>query len=761
MENSHFAWTDLRGAGHLAYGYDAAHRLTTVTDPFNQKITYTLDALGNRTLQQALDASNTVHGQHSGVFDALGRVLEDVGGSAQTRSYTYDNNGNALTIADPRGHVTEQRFDALNRLQEVTQPFPAGGTIVTTYDPHDRPLTVTNPNGNVTSYVYNGFGDLIQQTSPDSGKTVYKYDANGNLTWKKDKAGVTIYAYDALDRLRNRTYPAHKLENVTYTYDEAGHGFGIGRLTSVTDQAGTLSRSYDERGNITNETRTTATATLSTGYAYDGAGRIAAITYPSGWGVAYNRDIIGRVTAVSLTEPGYATSVSILSAASYEPFGPLKSLVFGNDVTETRVFDLDYRLASVVDMGAAPLQDLTYGYDAADNVLSILDGVTPANTQTFVYDVLNRLTSATGSYGALSYGYDAVGNITTQTIAGATRTFKYKPNTNRLTEIDDGLTRQRIATTPAGSIKSFRPAMGAVTKLFYNKANRLTTVKAKSVVVGQYTYDAFGRRVIKTAAGTTLFAYDMAGQLLEETTGGAATDYIYLDGRPIAALTPSSGAVAFLLVDRLGTPQRALDSTQSTVWSANYQPFGIATIAGAATQNLRFPGQYADAESGFNQNGFRDYVPGLGRYLESDPIGLAGGMNTFSYVRNRPTTATDPLGLASPTANEMFDRLIQENTSDAWTKAAIKAGEVVNNHPEIITVLEVANAVADHGPPSPLQSAASPEAAYEAAKRLVKAAATEKAGTELGKNAAQETCSPDIPIGWQETLDSGVSQIPN
>jgi RHS repeat-associated protein len=630
----------------LVDGYDTAHRLTSVTDLFNQRIAYTLDGLGNRTLHQALDASSTVHQQHSGVFDALGRMLEDVGGASQARAYTYDNNGNPLTIADPLGHITQQAFDALNRLQQVTQAPPVGGTIVTTHDAHDRPLTVKDPNGNVTSYVYDGFGDLIQQTSPDSGTTVYNYDADGNLTQKKDGAhAVTTYTYDALDRVRTRTYPAHTAENVTYTYDEAGHGFGIGRLTSITDQPGALSRSYDERGNITNETRTTATAMLSTGYAYDGAGRVAAITYPSGWRVAYDRDTMGRVTGVSLTPPGSATSASVLSAASYEPFGPRNGLVFGNAVTETGAFDLDYRMTNLADTGTAALQDLTYGYDDADNVLSILDGVTPGSTQTFGYDVLNRLSSATGGYGTLGYGYDPVGNITTQTTAGVTRTYKYGANTNRLAEIDDGVIRQKIGTTAAGSIKTFKPAIGAVKKLLYNKANRLTTVKGKPGVVGRYSYDAFGQRLIKTAARTTLFAYDPSGQLLEETTGGAATDYIYLNGRPIAALTPSSGAVAFLLADRLGTPQRAVDSTQSTVWSANYQPFGVATIAASTTQNLRFPGQYADAESGLNQNGFRDYAPGLGRYLESDPIGLAGGLSSYAYVEGNPVSNIDPSGL--------------------------------------------------------------------------------------------------------------------
>ena len=109
---------------------------------------------------------------------------------------------------------------------------------------------------------------------------------------------MTNYTYDALDRVLTKTFPADGAENVTYTYDQSGHGDGIGRLTSVTDAAGTLSRSYDQFGNLLAEVRTTSAATLTTAYTYDAANRIASITYPSGAVVSYTRDIMGRVTAI-------------------------------------------------------------------------------------------------------------------------------------------------------------------------------------------------------------------------------------------------------------------------------------------------------------------------------------------------------------------------------------------------------------------------------------------------------------------------------
>ncbi len=129
---------------------------------------------------------------------------------------------------------------------------------------------------------------------------------------------------------------------------------------------------------------------------------------------------------------------------------------------------------------------------------------------------------------------------------------------------------------------------------------------------------------------------------------GQTADYIYLNGRPIGEVNPATGKLYFTHTDRLGTPQKLTDSTQAVAWSALYQPFGSTGITATGTlttQSLRFPGQEFDAETGLYHNGFRDYAPGLTRYVESDPIGLAGGMNTYLYVGNNPLIYVDPFGL--------------------------------------------------------------------------------------------------------------------
>ena len=452
-------------------------------------------------------------------------MLSDVGGAGQTTAYAFDQNGNVLTITDPLQRATQQLFDPLNRRIQVTDPAQGNSTPAFTYDAHNRLLTVTDPDGNTTSYTYDGFGEAIQEVSPARGTTVDRYDADGNLVQKVDARGaVANYTYDALKRVLTETYPGDPAENVAYTYDQSSGGFGIGRLTSVTDAVGTLSRTYDERGNVFTESRVSggaAAATLVTKYTYDGANRAASIAYPSGIVVAYQRDSMGRVTGVTAQPQGASQPATVLSQIAYQPFGPPSGMSYGNGVRDTRTFDLDYRLTSLSDAGNQQVQKLTYAYNPANDAVSIADGVTPANSQSFGYDGLDRLTSATGGYGNLTYTYDAAGN--------------------RLTE---------------GSAPANLDGLGSVTAFSYNQAGRLASASAGPQQLTQYAYDAFGHRLSKTGAttGMSFLQYDRGGDLLEETDGQGKprVDYVYLYGVPIAEYSDSK--LYFLHTDRLGTP---------------------------------------------------------------------------------------------------------------------------------------------------------------------------------------------------------------
>jgi RHS repeat-associated protein len=192
--------------------------------------------------------------------------------------------------------------------------------------------------------------------------------------------------------------------------------------------------------------------------------------------------------------------------------------------------------------------------------------------------------------------------------------------------------------------------MNNVESLTYNQADRLATAGSSAGPLAQYTYDAFGHRIIKVGslAATTVYQYDLAGHLLEEIGGSGTTtvDYIYLGDEPIAAIEPGSDHAYFLHDDRLGTPQIATDASQAVQWTAAYQPFGYAsTGVSAIVQDLRMPGQENDLETGLYHNGFRDYQPAIGRFIESDPIGLGGGLNTYAYAQGNPLLHIDRSGL--------------------------------------------------------------------------------------------------------------------
>jgi len=104
--------------------------------------------------------------------------------------------------------------------------------------------------------------------------------------------------------------------------------------------------------------------------------------------------------------------------------------------------------------------------------------------------------------------------------------------------------------------------------------------------------------------------------------------------------------------DHLGTPQKMTNSIGTVVWEADYLPFGKAMVdedpdgdGVDVVNNIRFPGQYYDEETGLHYNWHRDYKPEIGRYIERDPIGIEGGLNLYTYVLNNPVNFDDPLGL--------------------------------------------------------------------------------------------------------------------
>ena len=200
----------------------------------------------------------------------------------------------------------------------------------------------------------------------------------------------------------------------------------------------------------------------------------------------------------------------------------------------------------------------------------------------------------------------------------------------------------------------------------YTKRGQIAQVKQGTTVIASYSYDYRNRRTRKNVGGViTVYHYDQWDHLIAETTTANVPlkTYAYRDDVPVAQIEHgSTPKVVYLNTDNLGTPRAGRDSQRLTVWSWNSDAFG-STVANSdpdgnsvlTTVNLRLPSQYYDAESGLHYNNQRFYDPKLGRYLQSDPIGLAGGVNTYFYANDNPARFIDPSGLAVVCGSKPFE----------------------------------------------------------------------------------------------------------
>ncbi|MFK2931886.1 RHS repeat-associated core domain-containing protein [Dyella agri] len=538
----------------------------------------------------------------------------------------------------------------------------ANTTTKYTYDALDRPTQVTDPSGLNTTYQYDGLSNPTGLTSPDTGVTARTYDAAGNVLTATDAKGVLVtYTYDAQDRRLSASY-ADNTQNIAYHYDEANSVTGcsssypIGHLSRIVETAVTTVYCYDAQGRVIEKQQITGATTDTTGYAYTAAGRLSGMVYPSGTLTTYTRDSDGRIQGLSVTPPNGTASTAV-SSVTYQPFGPVSGYTLGNGQAVTRAYDANYRLTDLT----SPAFNLHFARDAMGDITALgnAPGANPA-TETYNYDPLYRLTGITDTGAALeTYTYNPTGDRLSKTAPGlATGTYLYTTGTHQIASIGNAAQANDADGNTTGSV------IGGNTYGFgYNERNRLTVVQLNGQTVGNYTYSALGERIGKVAsfpqAVTERYAYNEAGQLIGEY-GTTNRDYIWLGGLPVAVVdntingSVTTSTVNYVTADQLGTPRVVANSAGTVIWQLPYvgNPFGEhqPTSTTGYVLNLRFPGQYYDAESGLVHNGFRDYCPACGRYIQSDPVGLAAGMSTYAYTGSSPLNASDRLGLSCSAA---------------------------------------------------------------------------------------------------------------
>lgn len=657
---------------YTQYSYDAAHRLTGIADNAGNTITYTLNAIDDRTKEDTRDPNGALARTLGRTYNTLGQLQAQTDAYGRSTGYTYDANGNLDQTTDALGRKVDNSVDPLDRLASSLQDMTGiAAETKFAYDALDQLTKVTDPKGLQTLYSYTALGDLTQLNSPDTGITTYLYDSAGNRTRQTDARGkIANYAYDALNRLTTVAYPTEPALDTTYTWDVAqvgcpsGETYSKGRLAKIADGSGTTVYCHDRFGNLVRKMQTTNGKVFTLRYVYEVSGRLQKVIYPGGAEVVYTRDNQGRVSAITVKTESSATQ-TLLHGVSYHPFGPAAQWTYGAPGAGgrmlVRTLNQNYQPGIVQDMDAGGLS-LGYEFDEVGNLKRLRNGnQNDPPLRVYGYDGLNRLTEAKdGATNAVlqGYAYDKTGNRTSATIGGATTTYTYPAGNHRLTAVGS-------ATRTYDGNGNTTQIPGAVQKNFvYGDHNRMTQYKEGTTVRMSYAYNGKGEQVRRYASGTTnvYSMYDEAGRWLGEydDTGTAMQQVIWMDDLPVGLLVGASAnqKLHYIESDALGTPRVVIDPNRgalgATVWrwdltgeafgnsTPNEDPDGDIVVF---TFDMRLPGQRYDAASGLNYNYFRDYEPGSGRYSQSDPVGLGGGISTYGYVSNKPLMSVDPTGL--------------------------------------------------------------------------------------------------------------------
>ena len=683
---------------HLANGnefyftYNAARQLTSIKNGRGETQTLDPSKLNGDWLNRTLsDASGKLALKQQRRQDEWGRLLKWLGNSNQLTELTYNEAGDlaavhegaenttATSVANtdketPR--TTQAKYDTLHRLTELIDA--AGYSTQVNYSHSGQIETVVDANKNATHYVRNGFGEVLQENNPARGNDTYRYDALGNPI----QHNQTQLHYDALNRLTAIDAPG-EADDIHYTYDQtdAEHGNGIQQLTRIETRDQIIDYQYDNLGrriqerSVDKEGKQYTHITILK-YRYLAGNRLDQLTYPDGSEVHYHYDNerISDVTYTDSNDPAKAEK-PLLKKITYAPFGGPQQWTYGNGLTQTIGNDLDGRVQLIeLRNGANPaIWAQGYGYDRYNNIKKIerAGSDQTKQTQQFDYDLLDRLTGEKSPTQAVQYDYDPVGNRLNDIENGKPTKLTYTEG-NRLTQRGDVkitldgrgnlIEETEVGTGPEPKKKTSR-------RFDYNSNNRPINFYKDGQLAAQYHYNANGLRDRKTLVNATQaqpkpqtqitqFTYAPDTRLLSAGSNTQTTHYIWLGGAPIAQIEKpahpqqAQATITYLHTDHLLTPRIATNEQQKIVWHWQSDAFGETAAEndpdkdGQRTQiQLRFPGQYADEESGLYYNVFRYYDPKNGRYTQSDPIGLGGGVNSFTYVGGGPLASADSLGL--------------------------------------------------------------------------------------------------------------------
>lgn len=630
-------------AGSIQHNYDAAGNRVISVDARGLRTTFRYDALNRLIAEEHSDTALDIrYGYDTGEL-GKGRLtsIEDASGST---ALSWDARGNLIVQQRDSGYTRlslAYQYDAADRLTGIT--YPSGRQVSYTRGVDGEVIEVTNTDseGNsqrlASGISYLPFGavngmqygnGLRYEASYDMGYRpvnlsltnvddwVYEYDSAGNVTRIDRTGGSTEYLYDPLNRL---VRAGDGLEQLAYSYDANGNRDSISDGTTVDRY------SYDQTSNR-------LLATENWRYEYDSNGnQVARITRldESGDGLFYRYDDRNRLVAVSerITSGAGAGGEpqqleNVLVRYIYNASGQRASSIT-DDNTIDYLYDQAGHLLAEVRSDGLVLREYIY-----------LNNQPVAVAQTSETELESRLgpEQILDNDGPATV---AIGNWSNVRKKGAINDYYRRSDNagNRYRWVPEGLNKaayELYAWWPKVR-KNNKKALLTIAHYGTNSSSVLNQSRngKQWVYVGTYAFNGDGGEYIE----------------LSDEGGATAADAIRLI-EIIPARVETRTAVYYIHNDHIGTPQRLTDQSGITVWQADYQPFGQASVNISAVDNpLRFPGQYYDAITGLHHNHFRDYDPVTGRYLQPDPIGLAGGLNPYSYVANNPLARSDPNGL--------------------------------------------------------------------------------------------------------------------
>lgn len=594
--------------------FDVLRRATQVTAPapFSYVTKFTFDDNGNRTKVERQTGDIVTPWQTStATFSAENLLLTVVGPGSHTTTYGYDNMHRVQTITDAASRVVTKVYDDVGRIYTVKDP---SNTICQTYTYSDngKVLSLQDARSNSTQFTFDGF-DRPSKTIYSDGtfEHLTGYDANSNpatLLLRKDHPTAPIkrykidFTYDELNRVKTKVVTDDATSwTVTNTYNLAGQSTNV-NLSGSAFGTGNYQKFFDTAGRFFKEQYPDSKAVT---HVLDANGNVTRTTYPDGsYYVDRVYDQLNRLTDIKLN--GAATSAIQFQ---YDQLSRRKKILYENGTTTDYGLTYDDNLTSLVQTFVGSNVTFTYGFDNVHqmNSQAVSDNQFmwhPAAAGTSTYASANNLNQY-GTVGGVAQSYDASGCLT-----------------------NDG---------------SF--------SYIFNAENMLTQVKnaAGSTTIASYLYDPMMRQVQKLVGAVKTNFYYSGFERLADYDGTAGTlqnRYVYGVGMDeILIQVASGGTKTYYHANNQGSVVATTSAAGAVLNRYKYGPFGESAPLTGTTHG--YSGQKYDAETGLYYYKMRHYSPKIGRFLQSDPVGLNAGLNLYTYCANSPLTATDSLGLFS------------------------------------------------------------------------------------------------------------------